>query len=1092
MKKLLLLVFSIFSLSAVADCPGMFVNINMNPATCNTSCNGHGYVIVSGGSGNYSYSFVSSTYSVLPSQVNDSVYNLCAGNYYVIVNDITNGCLDTSAFTITAPPSMFAMTNGPITICQGGTGSLASTVSGGTPGYVYSWSPATGLSSPTVPNPLAFPTVTTTYTLTVYDANGCSTTATATVNVNPAPIVTVNSPTICAGTAAVLTASGATTYSWSTGATSNPYTVIPSSTTSYTVTGNSGGCTGTAVATVTVNPAPVVTLSPSPSTCGACNGSITTSASGAVTYMWSGPSGYTSTVMNPTNLCAGTYTLTATSSAGCSTAISTTVGNSSTLMGTIGGVNPANCGACDGSATAVATGGTPPYMFSWNSFPPQTTPTATGLCPGVYTVTVFDATGCSITLTASIPNTSTVTTSTSSTTTSSCTSCDGTANVTVSGGTGPYTYDWTPGNPAGDGSPNIVNLCAGTYTVTVTDASGCTSISVATVNNASPVFVTGSGGSSTCGACDGSVFLAAGGGTPPYLYDLSNGAPTQTNGNFSGVCPGSWLGTVTDANGCTGTFMLFVSTNNSSSITVTNVIQNETGAGLNNGSIDLTVTGTAGPFTFLWSNGATTEDIYSLGAGMYSVTVTDTNGNCGTYNYTISTMAAYGYITGYAYNDNNANCIYDAGDSPLMNYYIAANNGSGTYWGYTNSAGYYSIWVPTGGFTVTPLNSANLEAACTNSYNVNVTAGSSMPNNNFSYIIPPIYDVCVYTWCAGIVPGFNGSYNIYLNNYGNQSANGVVYIVLPGIVNYVSASPAASSVSGDTVFWNYTGLAAGSAMYYSVTFNTPASAPLGTTTMAYVNASVTNGTDINPGCNSQTYTRIITGSFDPNDKTVSPSGTGANGDIPLTEDEFSYLIRFQNTGTGPAVNINVTDTLSSLLDPMSLQVLNTSHPYVLEFLPGNTVRWHFDNIMLPDSTSDEAGSHGHIQFKINKLNAPVAGQVIENKAYIYFDFNAPVITNTAINTYNLAAAIEEQVSDNGTVAVYPNPFSDETTFLIKTEKLNDNYSFEMTDVLGKTVNKIRTNEKQFTINRNGLQNGMYFYTITNNEGVVGMGKVIIK
>jgi uncharacterized repeat protein (TIGR01451 family) len=281
-------------------------------------------------------------------------------------------------------------------------------------------------------------------------------------------------------------------------------------------------------------------------------------------------------------------------------------------------------------------------------------------------------------------------------------------------------------------------------------------------------------------------------------------------------------------------------------------------------------------------------------------------------------------------------------------------------------------------------------------------------------------------------------------------------------------------------------------MYYSVTFNTPVTAVLGTSLSATVNASVINGTDINPGCNTSSYTRIITGSFDPNDKTVSPSGTGVAGDIPLTEDEFSYLIRFQNTGNGPAVNITVTDTLSSLLDPMSFQMLNASHPYVVEMLPGNVIKWHFDNIMLADSNSNEPASHGHIQFRVNKLNTPVAGQVIENKAYIYFDFNEPVITNTAVNTYNLAAGIEAEFNENMNVIAYPNPFSENTTFMIRSDKANQNYVFVLTDMLGKTVAELKTNDKQFTISRNGLENGMYFYSIKDSNGSISSGKLIIK
>jgi uncharacterized repeat protein (TIGR01451 family) len=794
--------------------------------------------------------------------------------------------------------------------------------------------------------------------------------------------------------------------------------------------------------------------------------------------------------MNPSNLCAGAYTVVATRMGCTSTNTSVNVGStSSSMTGAVGNVTSATCGMCNGSATVFVTGGTGPYTYLW--IPGAiTTPTASNLCAGTYVVQVTDNSGCSISVNVTISNSSTLTGSISSSSTS-CNVCNGSANISVSGGTAPYIYDWFPGTPAGEGTPSITNLCAGGYTVVVTDSVGC-SVSYATsVNTAIPVYVTGSSSAASCGACNGTATLVATGGTSPYIYTI--GGSQQTNGTFSNLCAGTYVGMVTDINGCSGSFSFVVTSNNTTNFTVTDSSQNESGFGLQNGYIDLTVSGPNPPYTFQWSNGAVTEDIYSLSGGSYNVVITDSLGNCGSYYYNLSTISSYGYITGYFYNDNNGNCSYDSGDSPLSGYNVYATNGTNTYWGYTSSNGYYVIWVPVGNYSVNAFSAINQAGACVNTYNLNVTGSTTIPNVNFSYVIPPIYDVCVSTWTSGIVPGFNGYYNVYLNNYGNQSANGVVYLVLPGMVNYVNSNPAATSVSGDTVFWNYAGLPPYGSQYFWVTFYTPVTAILGSPATAYVNATVTNGTDINPACNSTSYTRIITGSYDPNDKTVSPSGYGATGDIPLTEDEFSYLIRFQNTGNGPAVNINVVDTLSSLLDPLSFQMLNASHAYTVEMLPGNVIKWHFDSIMLPDSNANEPASHGHIQFKINKLNAPVAGQVIENKAYIYFDFNEPVITNMAMNTYELSAGLEEEINESSAVIVYPNPFNDQTTFVIRKETTNGSYTFEMTDVLGKTVRSINNiSERQFTVSRSGLENGMYFYTIINNEGVIVKGKVIIK
>lgn len=1173
MKKILLsslLVFS--SITSIFAAGHVATAVGTSP-TCNGLCNGSAVAMASGGIGPYGFTWTGpASYTATGANIS----GLCAGTY--IVTAIDSSDMSTALYTLNlTQPSLLSVTANSPTVCAGVSAALNANPTGGTPTYSYSWSPAGSLSSSTISNPMATPPTSTAYTVTVMDANGCTGTAISTVTVNPNPVVTVNSPTICPGVTAVLTAGGATTYAWTPGATvtgPNTATVAPPGTTSYTVTGTTAGCTAFAVSTVTVNPNPVVTAN-SGSTC--AGNPFTVFASGAMTYLWSTGATANPMVVNPAtttsytvtgsslgctgtavatvtvnplptvisepniNVCAGTvlspntfssspagstFTWTnsntaiglAASGAGSLPAFTATNGSGSPITATItvtatrlgctgpsmtftitvnpavivtvGSIVPASCGVCNGSVTATGSGSAPPYSYNWSpGF--MTTPTASGLCNGTYTVTLTDSNGCYATATAVVPNISGLT-STTSTTPTGCTLCNGSANVTPTGGTGPYTYDWTPGTPAGDGTPSLSALCAGSYTVTVTDASGCTSTSVANVVLSSPVIATASSTSDVCGAgCNGTVTVMESGGTPPYLYDLT-GYPQQTNGNFSGICAGTLVATVTDANGCTGTYSIIVNSVSSGSLSATGTVTNETGFGLTNGSIDLSVSGSAPPFTFLWNNGATTEDIFSLAGGVYSVTITDNNGDCASYTFTVNTTPGYGYITGYLYSDINLNCVYDAGDSALSGYYVKASNGSLNYWGYTNASGYYSIYAPSANYTVTPLNTTYLEVGCPASYSITLTTGMIFSGNNFAYSIPVIYDVCVTAYCNGIVPGFNGNYYVQLKNWGTVTAVGVAYIVLPSALSYVSSSPAASSISGDTIFWNYT-IAPYVTQWYWVTFYTPPSTLLGTTMVAYVNATVTNGTDINPACNSYTYSRVVTGSFDPNDKTASPAGIGSSGNIPLTETEFSYLIRFQNTGTGPAVNINVYDTISSMLDLMSFQMLNSSDDYVVEFLPGNVVRWRFDNIMLPDSTSDEPGSHGHIQFKISKLTAPSYGEVIENKAAIYFDFNEPVITNIAVNTYSMMTAIEVQANESGSVKIYPNPFTDNTTFIIQSDNVNEIYSFELTDVLGKKVkSKAGISEKQFEISRDGLENGIYFYKIYTSESVIGIGKVVIK
>ena len=856
MKKILFALFTLFTVNSYADCPGMTATLSMFNPSCNNSCNGYGYMSVSGGSGNYNYFYQdASTGASVGNQVNDSIYGLCAGNYRVIVHDITNTCYDTTLFTLVAPTQIVGtvITTLNATCFGGSDGQLTAFATGGTGSYTYLWSNGSTMQT-------AFNLTAGVYTVQIYDANGCMST----------PI--------------------------------------------------------------------------------------------------------TGVVIQPTQLIANA-----------------TFSN-------------ATCGQCDAVGVGNVTGGTPPYVYQWQ------------------------------------PNMATVQT--------------------------------------------VTNLCAGAYQLIITDANGCTTGTGGNVNSATSMVVTAIATPSGCNPCDGTVAVFESGGTSPYTYDLTN-MSQQTNGNFTGVCSGPAVATVTDSQGCVGIYTVLVGSASISGLTVTDSIQNETGSGSNDGFIDLILNGSTGPYTFLWSNGATTEDIYSLSGGTYTVTITDNNGDCATFSYTVTTTPAYGYITGNIYFDNNQNCVFDGTDYPLAYYYVKATSGSNVYYGYTNSNGDYQIWVPVGNYTVTPYTITNLTSGCTASYTANVTNGSSIGGNDFSYYESPFYDVCVSAWSPGIVPGFNGTYYIYVNNYGNQTADGSVCLTLPSPLTFVSSSPTANSVTGNVICIDYAGLLAGATGFYTVTFYTPSSLALNTPMVACVNATVTNGTDINPACNNYCYTRLVTGSFDPNDKTVSPAGQNATGDVPVATEEFTYLVRFQNTGTGPAVNITITDTLTSMLNPLSFEMLNASHPYTVEFINGNIIKWRFENIMLPDSGSNEPASHGHVQFRLNTINTPMLGQVIENRANIYFDFNEPVITNTAINTFVAPNGIEEL--SNGRFSIYPNPAEN----VLHVQSENGNSTYTIYDISGKVYSSINSTSSNSSLDISSLSSGIYFIQcISGNE--VGMIKFIKK
>lgn len=193
--------------------------------------------------------------------------------------------------------------------------------------------------------------------------------------------------------------------------------------------------------------------------------------------------------------------------------------------------------------------------------------------------------------------------------------------------------------------------------------------------------------------------------------------------------------------------------------------------------------------------------------------------------------------------------------------------------------------------------------------------------------------------------------------------------------------------------------------------------------------SITPVTNNNTNNDSSFVNLPIVVSYDPNDKQVTPQGLGTPGYIEKTDSTLSYLIRFQNTGNFMAFNIFIEDTISNYLDINSLQVLDASHPYLIE-KENNLIRFRFDNVMLPDSNADEPNSHGYIIYTIKQDAGNQKGDVINNTAHIYFDFNPAVVTNTTVNTIGLPVGVEHIQSKN--FSVYPNP----TTGLVYIQMIN--------------------------------------------------------
>jgi len=349
-----------------------------------------------------------------------------------------------------------------------------------------------------------------------------------------------------------------------------------------------------------------------------CDGTIDLTVNGGVTpytYNWSNAS----MDEDLTDLCAEHFIVTITDNNGCTIIDSTTINEPPEMvLGFDYAILPCAF-PCEDSIYLTVTNGIPPLNFQWfNSFGAliSTEKDLVNICPGMYTVIVTDANDCLIEGFSEITDPSFPAASGSIQDVSCFELCDGAIDLEINGGVLPYTYQWSGGLPPDE---DQIFLCAGTYTVTITDSLGCSNIVSIYVSEPSELLVTVETGNPICfDDCNGTATISAGGGIPPYTFS----GPTED------LCPGNYTSTITDANGCTVISSYEIEETPELTLTIDSL--GDEMDNMMNGFINITPGGGTPPFTFVWSNGggvvSTDEDPSGLSAGSYEVEITDANG----------------------------------------------------------------------------------------------------------------------------------------------------------------------------------------------------------------------------------------------------------------------------------------------------------------------------------------------------------------------------------------------------------------------------------------------------------------------------------
>lgn len=744
--------------------------------SCAGATDGSIDMTVTGGTGNLSYSWTGPN---IADPTLEDLSGLGAGTYTLTVTD-ENGCSALAAYTLNAPAPLVANlvpgNYGAFNLsCAGAEdGFINTTITGGTVFYDVAWTGPNGYTANTVS---IFGLAPGTYTLSVTDANGCSTTVSRTL-VAPTPLdASLSASTSFSGDAIACfgaatgsmdlsVAGGAVpyTYVWQGpngfGSTAQDVSGLIAGTYAVTVT-DANGCVRVLPVTLTEAPAVVLNTTLSNfngtaiSCAGATNGSIAVQVSGGAGgfgFAWSGPSGFTSNDQDLSDLAAGTYNLAATDANGCISTSSITLvapdplDNTFTLSDFNG--NAISCaGASDGSITLVVDGGTAPLDIVWSG-PDGFASNASdldGLAEGTYGLTVTDANGCtatsSVTLEAASPLA--IDLDALSYTGGNNVSCsgatDGAVDLSINGGTAPFTIAWTDGLGFTADTEDIANVGAGVYQVTVSDANGCSATESITLNSPQPLgssaTLSGTPGANIAcaGGTDGSIALDINGGTAPYNVSWSNG---QNGDVLDAVGAGTYTATVTDANGCTATSSHTLEAPESVSVTLT-PSAHPSGFAMacadgSDGTLDAQVSGGTADYTYAWSgpNGfaASTPSLADLSAGSYSLVVTDANGCTGSTSIALDTPAPVAIsINATSFNGGyNISCMGGSNGQATA----SVSGGNGTY---------SFDWNGPNGFSAS---TATINGAAAGNYSLTVTdANGCAANTNITLSEPDALDL---------------------------------------------------------------------------------------------------------------------------------------------------------------------------------------------------------------------------------------------------------------------------------------------------------------------------------------------------------------
>jgi len=423
----------------------------------------------------------------------------------------------------------------------------------------------------------------------------------------------------------------------------------------------------------------------------------------------------------------------------------------------------------------------------------------------------------------------------------------------------------------------------------------------------------------------------------------------------------------------------------------------------------------------------------------------------------------------------------DANDISLANMLIIADNGTDSFGTFTQSDGSYNVYTNEGNFntslaislpsyfTANPSNVNNTFVDFDNTFTADFCIAPNQTINDVNISLIPI---------SQARPGFNTTYQIVYKNVGTTVLNGDVILNFEDSkLNFLNADETISTQTSNSLIFNYANLNPFETRTIYLEFNI-LSVNLGSVLSFTASINPIAG-DYTTDDNTFMLNQTVIGSYDPNDIKCLE---GNEVSIVEADKYLHYIIRFQNKGTADAINVVVKNILDDSLDWSTLQLETTSHQNRVAIKNGNQVEFIFEDIHLPDETTDEAGSHGYIAYKIKPKNTVVLNDIIHNQANIFFDYNEAVPTNTASTQFVNVLAVK--VTNVLTFTVYPIPTQNVLNIKSKTEITK----IEIYSKLGQKLKETTQNQ----IDISNLTQGLYFVKVEDVNGNFGVKKIIKK